>query len=168
MLIDFGSTSNNFIIDFWFHPDLLYQKSPPTQTSYLFLTESHQILYDASLGKYRLGVLSGGNFNYFDLNDSPYMYGWNHLILHNQPTTSGGNTNLLASLSNNFFKSNSLIATVAGSVSMRYICFCNIDTGTNCCGLTTSITWMDMWMTELRVWDGAFATVWSVIQAPNL
>jgi hypothetical protein len=169
ILIDLLTTKTNFIIEMWIHPDLMYQNVPPITNSYVLLTENHQIYYDVNSKNYKLSVASSGSTKTYDISENLYYYGWNHVILSNVLVNSGADTKLQVSFNNNFFSStaNSIGYLAGTTIPTRYICFCNIDTGVNCCGMTTSITWMDIWIKDLRVWDGNYASVWTVLDYPK-
>ena len=158
MTYDLVTARTNFILELWFHPDLVLQNYPPMVNQYLFLTDNHQIYYDTYYGKFRIKITSNGMVNYFDLGDNVYYYGWNHLIFSNVPADTT-KTEISASLSNNFLASEATIGTVDGSASMRYICFCNVET---CCG-ASGVTWMDVWLGDMKIWDAANANMWTVM-----
>lgn len=165
IVIDLNTSRTNFIIEMWIHPDLLYQNIPPLVNSYLLLTNNHQIFYDSISKKYKLSVKVGVTTKTYDISENLYYYGWNHIVLSNTLVNSATDTKLQVSFKNNFFDSsgNSIGYLPGTTVEINKICFCNIDTGDKYCGMTTPITWMDVWIKDLRVWDGNYATVWSAL-----
>ena len=167
MNIAFPSPVSNFIISVWFHPDLRFQTVPPTSNSNFFLTDNHNLYYDIVSSTFKVGINTNNNSQYqtYALGDSVNYYGWNYLILANQPD-GNGNTNITASLKNSFFSLNTFSTNVTGLINCSKICFCHNDIITNCCGFN-NIKWMDLWYKDLKIWDGSKVNVWSIIQNYN-
>jgi len=140
-------------------------------TKYFLITNNYYLKFNAINGQFAADINFNLQINTFNLPDSMYYYGWNHLILFNQVTSDAiPNTNIYINLKGSF-SSNSLLKTVTGisNISLNKICFCNNgDTGANCCGINLAPTWMDLWYRDLRIWDGAKINNWSVLGVKNL
>lgn len=168
--ITLPSPLSSIILSIWMHPDLTRQTVPPDKESYLFLTDRHQVYYNKLELKYKLKILnnasalSSSTYTDHNLNTSIYYYGWNHIILYHYPSTSDSSkSSIYFGFDNNFFRKESYIGDYDKS-NVSQICFCNIETAANCCGISSPITWMEMFYKKLRIFDGTKINVWSVMQ----
>jgi hypothetical protein len=173
MKIDLLTARSNLIFSASIAFDILNQKVPPniTLNLYYFLTDSHQIYYDPGTQKFILLVISSATSQSysFTIKETPYWYGWNQFMFVSQPTTDGTGMNYYVSWKNNWQDTTqTFVGTVPEIITMRYICFCNTDTGVNCCGMSNGITWSDVWLRDLSVWDGGLASVWTVMSSSNM
>jgi hypothetical protein len=74
------------------------------------------------------------------------------LIFYSHGSSNKGSilTTFTVSVANNLID----VGTIEGRSTANKICFCNKDTF--CCDKLTGITWMDMFVTEIKVWDSNF------------
>ena len=143
----------NFYIEIWFHPDLLTQEEKPLYTKYFFTTNNHHMYYDVNNRQFMLKVYNeNGAQSTFNLNQKLYFFGWNHLIFYSHEQINKGQiyTTFTVSLANNLID----VGTIAGRSTANLICFCNKDIA--CCGKLSGVTWMDMFIREIKVWDSNF------------
>ena len=146
------SPISNYIVQMWFHPDLLTQKNPPIYKQFIFLSDTIQIYFDYDMQQYVLKSLTNNLISINELGMNIYYYGWNHLIIISK-TIHRNNayyTQFNVSLTNSF----SNVDLVNGINTISKICFCNIDE--NCCGSETNATWLDMFVKDLKLWDARY------------
>ena len=149
----------NFYIEIWFHPDLLTQEDKPLYTKYFFATNNHHMYYDIKTQQFTLKVYNiKGTASTFNLNQKIYYSGWNHLIFYSHENIVKGSilTTFTVSLANNMLD----IGTIDGRSTANKICFCNGDL--NCCERLSGVTWFDMFIKEIKVWDSRFAQYYTL------
>ena len=149
----------NFYIEIWFHPDLLTQEDKPLYTKYFFATNNHHMYYDIKTQQFMLKVYNDkGTASTFNLNQKIYYFGWNHLIFysHENVVKNVILTTFTVSVANNLID----VGTIEGRSTANKICFCNEDL--NCCDRLSKITWMDMFIKEIKVWDSNFAQYYTM------
>ena len=149
----------NFYIEIWFHTDLLTQEDKPLYTKYFFTTNNHHMYYDVNTQQFTLKVYNiKGTSSTFNLNQKIYYYGWNHLIFysHEKLVKDSILTTFTVSLANNLID----VGTIDGRSTANKICFCNKDT--NCCDRLIGVTWMDLFIKEIKVWDSNFVNYYTI------
>ena len=155
----FNKDLYEFYIEIWFHTDLLTQEEPPLYNKYLFLTNNQQIYYDVLKQQYMLKVFSseGTNSN-FNLMQKIYYYGWNHLIIYTKEEIIKNiyYTTFVVSLANKLIE----IGTIQGRSSANKICFCNTDK--NCCDRVTNALWFDLFIKDIKVWNGKYVNFYTM------
>ena len=65
-------------------------------------------------------------------------------------------TTFTVSLANNLID----VGTITGRSTANKICFCNKDE--NCCDKLTGVTWMDVFIRDIKVWDSTFAQYYTM------
>ena len=149
----------NFYIEIWFHPDLLTQEDKLLYTKYFFTTNNHHMYYDVNEQKFLLKVYNeNGAPSTFNLNQKIYYYGWNHLIFYSHEYVNKDiiYTTFTVALANILID----VGTIEGRSTANKICFCNKDL--NCCDRLSGVTWMDMFVKEIKVWDSNFAQYYTI------
>ena len=149
----------NFFIEIWFHPDLLTQEDKPLYTKYFFTTNNHHMYFDVNTQQFMLKVYNDkGSQSTFNLNQKIYYFGWNHLIFysHEKLIKDTIMTTFTVSLANNLID----VGTITGRSTANKICFCNKDE--NCCDKLTGVTWMDVFIRDIKVWDSTFAQYYTM------
>ena len=143
---------SNYIIEMWFHPDMLTQKNPPYIKQFIFMADTIQIYFDIDSQKYVLKSITDEMTSITQLGLNIYYYGWNHLIILSKTIIIEEKpyTQFDISLTNIFNNVN----TVSGINSISKICFCNIDE--LCCGTDSNVSWLDMFIKEIKFWDARF------------
>ena len=148
---------SNFYIEMWFHPDLLTQEERPKKIKYFFATNNHQMYYDTSsnqllLNAYKDEESDNDIFSTFNLMQNIYYYGWNHFIfyVHEEIIENKLYTKFGLSLTNVMID----IGMIEGKSTANKICFCNRDDF--CCDRLSMITWMDLYIKEIKIWDSNF------------
>ena len=152
-LIKDGETPiSNYMVEMWFHPDLLTQPNPPLYKQFIFMSDTSQIYFDYELQQYVLKTLTNGFYSINELGFNIYYYGWNHLILISKPkiVNAARYTEFNVSVANSF----SNVDLVSGTNTISKICFCNIDE--NCCGTESNALWFDMFIKDIKLWDARF------------
>lgn len=162
--ITLPTPESSIIISIWMHPDLSNTSVPPLKKSYFFMTDVHHFFYDNTSQKFVSTIGVTGSSSDYEVSSGIYFYGWNHIILYNQSTSSS--SNIYYANDNNFFSKSSLIATT-NVLQISKICFCNNKTGGTCCNSPAEVYWMDMFYKKLRIFNGNRINVWSVIQFEN-
>ncbi len=121
IVFPFNRELSNFMIEIWFHPDILHQENPPVIKKYIFMTDNHLIYYDVA-NKFTLSAFIDGIENTFPLGQKIYYYGWNHLIFYSKETINKGvkYTTFSLSITNNFIT----IVTVTGIITANKLCIC--------------------------------------------
>lgn len=167
--ISLVSPLDSAIVSVWIHPDISRQIYPPSSDSYLLLTNIYGIKYSIANTSYSFSVVNAsGNFVNYVMSSSLYRYGWSHVIIYSRPDPQNANaTQIYCALDQNFFSIDSYIVKYSSSLLLNKICFCNFETNANCCGINTSIKWMDLFYKYLRIFDGRLTNIWSVIQYDN-
>ena len=149
----------NFYIEIWFHPDLLTQEDKLLYTKYFFTTNNHHMYYDVNEQKFLLKVYNeNGAPSTFNLNQKIYYYGWSHLIFYSHEYVNKDiiYTTFTVALANILID----VGTIEGRSTANKICFCNKDL--NCCDRLSGVTWMDMFVKEIKVWDSNFAQYYTI------
>jgi hypothetical protein len=155
----FNQDLYNFYIEIWFHTDLLTQEDKPLYTKYFFATNNHHMYYDINTQQFTLKVYNEkGVSSTFNLMQKIYYFGWNHLIFYSHENVVKDSilTTFTVSLANNLID----VGTIEGRSTANKICFCNKDT--NCCDRLTEITWMDIFIKEIKVWYSNFAQYYTI------
>ena len=150
---------SNFYVEIWFHPDILTQETKPAINKYFFATNNHHMYFDVKTQRLMMRAYNENEFSVtFNLNQKLSFFGWNHFIFHAYEENIKGTlyTKFSLSLANNFID----IGTIEGKSSINKICFCNTDI--NCCGRLTNITWMDLFIREIKVWDSTFVQYFTI------
>ena len=143
----------NFYIEMWFHPDLLTQEEKPTKTKYFFSTNNHHMYFDLSTQQLMLKAYNEKEFvSTYKLNQKLNYFGWNHFIfyVYEENIKNILYTKFSLSLTNNFI----YIGLIEGKSTANKICFCNKDE--NCCDRLSGVTWMDLFIRDIKIWDSNF------------
>ena len=150
----------NFYIEMWFHPDLLTQETKPFINKYFFATNNHHMYFDVNTQQLTLRAYNdAGITTTFNLNQKIYYFGWNHFIFHAYEEFIKDKlyTRFSLSLANNFID----IGAIEGKSTANKICFCTTDS--NCCDdRLDKVTWMDLFIREIKVWDSTFAQYFTI------
>ena len=115
--------------------------------------------FDVNTQQLMLKVFNdNNNFETFKLNQKISFYGWNHFIFYAYEETENGKlyTKFSLSLANKFI----FIGSILGKSNANKICFCNSDL--NCCDRLDRVTWMDLFIREIKVWDSNFAQYYTM------
>ena len=150
---------SNFYIEMWFHPDLLTQETKPFISKYFFATNNHHMYFDVNTQELTLRAYNvNGSTTTFKLNQKIYYFGWNHFIFHAYEEVIKGKlyTRFSLSLANNFID----IGALEGKSTANKICFCTTDD--KCCDRLKKLTWMDLFIREIKVWDSIFAQYFTI------
>ena len=153
MIFPFHKDYSNFYIEIWFHPDLLTQETKPAINKYFFATNNHHMYWDVNTQQLMLKAFNDNNrAETLKLNQKISFYGWNHLIFYAYEETDKNTlyTKFSLSLANEFI----YIGHILGKSTANKICFCNTDL--NCCDRLNKVTWMDLFIREIKVWDSNF------------
>ena len=159
IIFPFNKNLYNFYIEIWFHPDLLTQETKPAINKYFFATNNHHMYFDVNTQQLMLKVFNdNNNVETFKLNQKISFYGWNHFIFYAYEETENGKlyTKFSLSLANKFI----FIGSILGKSNANKICFCNSDL--NCCDRLDRVTWMDLFIKEIKVWDSNFAQYYTM------
>ena len=155
----FNQDLSNFYIEMWFHPDLLTQEELPTKTKYFFSTNNHHMYFDLTTQQLMLKAYNeNGFFSTYKLNQKINYFGWNHFIfyLYEESIKNILYTKFSLSLANNFI----YIGLIEGKSTANKICFCNKDE--NCCDRLNGVTWMDLFIRDIKIWDANFVQFYTI------
>ena len=149
LIKNYQSPISNYVIEMWFHPDMLTQKNPPLIKQFILMTDTLQIYFDIESQEYVLKSTTDESMSINKLGLNIYYYGWNHLILISKTIQLKEKpyTQFDLSLTNIFNN----ITIEKGINSISKICFCNIDE--LCCGSESNVSWLDMFIKEIKFWD---------------
>ena len=158
LIKDTENPISNYMIEMWFHPDLLTQNNPPLENQYIFMSDSSAIYFDYYSQKYKLKTITDNFISINELGFNIYYYGWNHLIIISKSTIINGltYTEFNVSIANSFVN----VDLVSGINTISKICFCNYDE--NCCGSDIIVKWLDMFIKDIKLWDARFIGIYSL------
>ncbi len=161
IVFPFNRELHNFIIEVWFHPDLLHQENPPIVKKYIFMTNNHLIYYDVSQSQFLVSIFIDSIESTLSMGQKIYYYGWNHLIFYAKEETTKGITitTFSISITNNFVT----IGDLQGVSTANKLCFCNKDE--NCCDRVSDALWYDVFLKEIKIWDATYVNPYTLIDA---
>jgi len=164
--IDLVNTYTNYILDVWFLPDNRFQTDPLVGASSFLVTNNlnFQLVFAVGTNHYARFTCGATVITTIDYVNT---LAWMHLVFHNYPVQ---NTNYFHVNHNMFSTAINPTTGVwtnsnprgSGSCSLNKIYFCgNADTYFAACA---GKNWIDAYYKNLRVWDGNYASFWSVIK----